>query len=195
MKKTHKATVRSVTEKHNKAGVVGRGLHAAPSSAGDITPALQKRKHLRRLARIFVRHHSPIYFIAVCTFRRQAILNHSDFYQVLVDAWESVGKHCGWVAGRYVVMPDHVHFFCSPLSKQANLSEFVGKWKNWTTRNTRPFHSASRLWQREFFDHLLRDMESYRQKWEYVQQNLVRAGLCERLNDWPYQGGINALQW
>ena len=39
------------------------------------------------------------------------------------------------------------------------------------------------LWQPGFFDHLLRNDESYAQKWEYVRENPVRAGLvhCSRL--------------
>ncbi len=41
-----------------------------------------------------------------------------------------------------------------------------------------------------FFDHLLRNDESYAQKWEYVRQNSVRAGLVESPEDWPYQGEI-----
>jgi len=38
------------------------------------------------------------------------------------------------------------------------------------------------------FDHILRNDESYTQKWEYVRENPVRAGLVPRADDWPYQG-------
>ena len=46
------------------------------------------------------------------------------------------------------------------------------------------------IWERGLFDHLIRNAESYAQKWEYVRQNPVRAGLVERAEDWPYQGEI-----
>ena len=46
------------------------------------------------------------------------------------------------------------------------------------------------FWQRGFFDHLLRSEESYAQKWEYVRENPVRAGLVQRAEQWPYQGEI-----
>ena len=46
------------------------------------------------------------------------------------------------------------------------------------------------LWQPGFFDHVLRNDESYSQKWEYVRQNPVRAGLVDRADEWPYQGKI-----
>lgn len=49
------------------------------------------------------------------------------------------------------------------------------------------------FWQRGFFDHLLRNSESYTEKWEYVRQNPVRAGLVRHPDDWPYQGEVVAI--
>jgi len=40
------------------------------------------------------------------------------------------------------------------------------------------------------FDHLIRSTESYVQKWDYVRENPVRAGLVSRREDWPFQGEI-----
>jgi len=41
------------------------------------------------------------------------------------------------------------------------------------------------VWQRGFFDHLLRSEESYSEKWNYVRNNPVRAGLVASGDDWP----------
>ena len=46
------------------------------------------------------------------------------------------------------------------------------------------------IWQPGFFDHVLRSDESYAQKWEYVRDNPVRAGLVAQSDDWPYQGEV-----
>jgi putative transposase len=45
-------------------------------------------------------------------------------------------------------------------------------------------------WQPGFFDHVLRNEESYAQKWNYVRENPVRADLVSSAEDWPYQGEI-----
>jgi hypothetical protein len=50
------------------------------------------------------------------------------------------------------------------------------------------------LWQREFFDHILRSDESYAQKWEYVRENPMRVGLVSDPDDWPFAGTIELLQ-
>jgi hypothetical protein len=49
---------------------------------------------------------------------------------------------------------------------------------------------SPKLWQPAFFDHILRSDESYGEKWNYVRENPVRAGLVKSSVDWPYQGEI-----
>lgn len=41
-------------------------------------------------------------------------------------------------------------------------------------------------WQRDFFDHRIRQHESHEEKAAYIRNNPVRAGLVEKPEDWPY---------
>lgn len=50
------------------------------------------------------------------------------------------------------------------------------------------------IWQREFFDHLLRSEESYDQKWNYVRDNPVRARLTLNASEWLFAGEIHQLR-
>ena len=52
---------------------------------------------------------------------------------------------------------------------------------------------SERVCQEEFFDHVLRSSESYSQKWDYVKENPVRAGLVKSSDEWPWQGEIESL--
>jgi REP-associated tyrosine transposase len=107
--------------------------------------------------------------------------------------------------GRYVIMPDHVHFFCRPELGARELSQFIGAWKSWTSRRIRALSgprsattataTATPLWQREFFDHVLRSNESYTEKWNYVFDNPVRAGLVSTAQEWKYAGEIEILMF
>lgn len=49
-------------------------------------------------------------------------------------------------------------------------------------------------WQKDFFDHVLRNQESLAEKWLYARQNPVRAGFVSDPDDWPYQGEICRLE-
>lgn len=106
----------------------------------------------------------------------------------------SVKLH-GWCVGSYVIMPDHVHFFCAPSSRPVALQDFVGRWKQWTGKAMkRELGFSTPVWQPGFFDHVLRSEESYAEKWEYVRHNPVGAGLVGGPEDWPYWGEIAALE-
>jgi hypothetical protein len=48
--------------------------------------------------------------------------------------------------------------------------------------------------KREFFDHVLRSEESYAEKWNYVRDNPVRAGLVTSSDHWPYLGRVEFLE-
>ncbi len=149
-------------------------------------------KHLRRLGQVWVE--PPIYLVTICTTQRDRLLARNAMAREIASALHDTSERTGWRVGRYVVMPDHIHFFCSPMADAASLSDFVGMWKRWTTRLAWRQGHEGRLWQPEFFDHLLRSDESYAQKWDYVAQNPVRAGLCGKPDEWPYQGEIVPLE-
>jgi REP element-mobilizing transposase RayT len=151
------------------------------------------RKHLRRLERVWVDW--PIYFITTCTFKRRAILASTEVAKILSDEWKDAHNHHGWAIGRYVIMPDHVHFFCSAELDAKTLPTFMQAWKQWTAKRMRELNFSRSVWQEEFFDHVLRSSESYSQKWAYVKENPVRAGLVASAPEWPWQGEIESLMF
>jgi len=113
---------------------------------------------------------------------------------ILTDEWRNAHDRHGWVIGRYVIMPDHVHFFCRAELAAKPLPIFIQRWKEWSSKRMAPELKASgSVWQEEFFDHVLRSSESYSQKWDYVKENPVRAGLVKSADDWPWQGEIESL--
>ncbi len=154
--------------------------------------------HLRRLERIWA--DSPIFFVTTCTHNRRRALANRQIASILLEEWRCAHDRHGWVVGRYVIMPDHVHFFCRAERDARTLSDFIGSWKRWTSRRItkllKPRSATAAtvpLWQREFFDHILRSSESYAEKWNYVFNNPVRAELVASADEWPYAGEIETL--
>ena len=78
--------------------------------------------------------------------------------------------------GGYVIMPDHIHFFCSPQDESAVIEPWITFWKREFRRELGV--SAPRL-QSDSFHHRLRGEESYAEKWEYVRANPVTSRLGE----------------
>lgn len=154
--------------------------------------SMHEKKHLRRLSQVW--EANPMYFITTCTDDRRAILADDETVGILVREWEQAMARHGWAVGSYIVMPDHVHFFCRASVSAKSLSQFVGKWKEWTSKKMIvDLNYSSPVWQKDFFDHILRSEESYSEKWNYVRNNPVRAGLVSEAEDWNYRGHIHFL--
>ena len=136
-----------------------------------------------RLDRLFQRHAAPVYFVTFNTHERTKSLATDAVHEAFL-AFAREAERRGIAVGRYVIMPDHIHLFvAAPL--EFNLSQWIRMLRRALSEaiTVPPPH-----WQEGFFDHLLRNDESYAQKWEYVRLNPARAGLCGAAGEWPYQG-------
>ena len=155
---------------------------------------MHKRPHrLRRLNTIFAPAR-PLFFLTICTANRRPLLAINDVHELFVTFCEASPEKAAVCVGRYVLMPDHIHTFVS-AADSASLSRWAGSLKKFLAAHWRKQNLAAPFWQEGYFDHLLRSNESYEEKWAYVKQNPVRAGLVEDADDWPYAGEIAARTW
>ncbi|MBI5766814.1 MAG: transposase [Verrucomicrobia bacterium] len=152
------------------------------------------RDHLHRLHNVWV--DNPIYFLTCCTAARRPILTQPAAAEILLATWQDADRVHGWVVGRHVIMPDHVHCFARPRPDAKPLSAFVRDWKRWTAKQIcDATGTPPPVWQLEFFDHVLRSPRSYAEKWDYVRANPVRAGLAATPDSWPHAGEGADLTW
>jgi putative transposase len=117
---------------------------------------MAEHKHLNRLTSIWITN--PVFFITTCTYQRAPILANEMVANILIEEWKNALDRHGWMVGRYVIMPDHVHFFCAPVvtgitdpgynsrmpgksgitdpgyKKTKDLSGFMQQWKQWTSK-------------------------------------------------------------
>jgi len=89
-------------------------------------------------------------------------------------------KESRWNPRLMVAMPDHLHVIAD-IPKQIGIEKVVRLFKSRTTMTT------DVEWQRDAFDHRIRNETAIRTKWHYVMMNPVRANLCASPSDWPYQ--------
>ena len=131
----------------------------------------------------------PLFFVTFCTHRRVRWLARPETHAVFIRFAARAERDFNIAVGRYVIMPDHVHLFvCGGLDFV--LGDWIGALKQALAKANKLSRKDKQIWQEGFFDHVLRSDESYAQKWAYVRDNPVRAGLVTRAEDWPYQGEI-----
>src|SRR5271157_5138787 len=177
------------------------GARRAPSGrrakAGGHRPPLQNcsmpklfKPRLQRLKTLFT--DCPIYYLTICTQDRRKILANPQIHESFRRFAQNATDWQVFV-GRYVIMPDHVHFVAAFSPQSPSLDKWIKSWKNALSKTLRAMHIPPRHFEKDFFDHVMRSEESYEEKWLYVRDNPVRAGLVKRWEDWPYQGEIHPL--
>lgn len=85
----------------------------------------------------------------------------------------------------WCVMPNHIHAAFSPVAPH-KLGTIVHSWKSFSAHAAnRVLARSGRFWQREYFDHLVRDEASLLKIVRYIEDNPRRAGL----RNWPWVSG------
>jgi putative transposase len=99
----------------------------------------------------------------------------------LVEAIHHYHKTNRWFCMAYVIMPDHVHLLLTPYPR-TSLSKLMQQWKGYTAK------TFGIKWQRNFFEHRLRNDESTKNKAAYMELNPLRKGLVQSSEKWPWFG-------
>lgn len=136
------------------------------------------------------------YFITVCTYQRQALFETCAGAQPCVPSHESVNspirrwlyelerKYPGVEIDTYCVMPDHIHAIVvlTGAHTGAPLPEIVKWYKTQTTnayigmvRRGECLPFKRHLWQRGYYEHVIRNDLELMETREYILGNLMKA--------------------
>ena len=139
-----------------------------------------------------------ILFLTVCSKDKGKIFNNSIFHDAVRKAWIEADA---WQTGYYMIMPDHIHWFCTPGRFPIyNLKQWIKYWKRVVTINYEKqlegrCPQRPNLWEKDFWDTQMRSFDHYIDKLNYAEQNPVVKELVNKSEDWPYQGYINKNLW
>ena len=154
----------------------------------DINNYFPNRRH--PASGVFITRNAPtIVYVTVCTHNRVPWLDCKEVHDHLISVWSNSKA---WSVGFYMIMPDHIHFFCAPNDLDIRLRNWMRFWKT-SFHKTAP--DKKWRWQYGEWDTRLRRSDNYHQKWEYVRDNPVRKELVVSPDEWPFQGELNELRW
>jgi len=131
-----------------------------------------------------------VYLVTFTTARRAC---HFEGWSIAADASRILGDATSWAPSRllaWVLMPDHFHGLVQ-LADGDELGHCVGRIKGISARALRADHpGVGRIWDRGFHDRALRAEEDVRAAARYVIANPLRAGLVERVGDYPFWDAV-----
>jgi putative transposase len=155
------------------------------------------------------------YFFTVVTYRRRAFLCNDDVLKALRDAIDKTRTQYPFTIDAWVILPDHMHAIWTLPPEDA---DFATRWrliKRYLTlacgaslhephlmTTSKIKHRESTLWQRRYWEHLIRDDDDYAKHMDYVHFNPVKHALVNRVMDWPHSSfhryvkqGLYAVDW
>jgi len=125
------------------------------------------------------------YFITCCISEgKKFFTDEKTVKTVLAILKETANSHDFYV-NCYCFMPDHLHLLVSGNKENSSLKNFIRMFKQ---KSSFEFKTSTKntLWQRSYYDHVLRRTEDLGKIAHYILNNPVRKGLVKDFRDYPY---------
>ena len=163
----------------------------------DSTDDLQRRRILRLATYDYAK--AGAYFVTICTHGKECLLGDvvndemvlHDAGRIVAAAWHNLPQHYGnTVLDTFVVMPNHVHgvLFIGPTVTDADapgaasrhgLPEILRAFKTFSSRRINEARGTpgATVWQRSYYDHIIRNETSLTRIREYIIRNPLQWSL------------------
>jgi len=124
--------------------------------------------------------------------KRTLLIDHVD---ILRDAFRTVKKRHHFHVDAMVIMPDHLHAMWTLPSDD---NDFAMRWmliKSGFSRRitkgercpvSRKLKGERGIWQRRYWEHLIKNDRDYNNHVDYIHFNPVKHGYVSQASDWPY---------
>ena len=129
------------------------------------------------------------YSLTFCTAHRQSFFTTHAAVGLAVEQIARAADEQLFAVIVYCFMPDHVHLLVEGQSADSDGKKFIARAKQYSGFHYKKEH-GSNLWQRYGFEHTLRDDELTLAVAKYILENPVRAGLVNRVEDYPFVGSL-----
>ncbi len=116
-----------------------------------------------------------VYFLTICTREKKKLLcdvkeaplaNEAPIV-TLTELGRIVKQATEKIPGidKYVIMPNHVHMILF-LRENRSISTIIRLWKSVIAAKY-----GNEIWQKSYYDHIIRDEADYKIKWKYIDDN------------------------
>jgi putative transposase len=155
------------------------------------------------------------FFFTAVAFDRRPVLDRPRARSLLREAIRAAKAARPFEVVAFVLLPDHLHTL---WQLPPDNGDFSTRWRQIKARFTHdlirdgrsaePVSPSRRrtgerdVWQRRFWEHVIRDEEDLRRHLDYIHWNPVKHGLVTRVRDWPWstfhryvRQGIYSADW
>ena len=156
---------------------------------------LPRRKNIR--LQNFDYSQAGFYFVTICTKDRQKLLSKivgGGFHAAPNTELSLIGReivktidfidnqYSDVFIDKYIIMPNHIHLIIilqgSQMGGHGNqpLHKIVGQLKSYTNKKYNDINKTKNLilWQKNYYDHIIRNEKEYQKIWKYIEINPLK---------------------
>lgn len=127
------------------------------------------------------------YSLTVCAWQRTQVFRDKRTVDLVWEQFRYTALHERCEITAYCFMPDHAHFLVAGVEEDSDFLRFVRLAKQrsgWRYRRA----GFDPLWQEGYYERVLRSDEDSPGVARYILGNPLRAGLVDRVEDYPFWG-------
>ncbi len=168
-------------------------------------PELPQRKQIR--IKDFDYSQNGYYFVTICTHNKQKILSEiidgktilNDLGKIVDFVWNDLKNHNDIKLHQYIIMPNHIHgiieicrerFQTVPDNQNYHfgIPEIIRQFKTFSSKRINehlkrnglePFPTG-KLWQKSYYEHIIRDEDDYINATQYIIDNPLKWDIKEK---------------
>ena len=129
------------------------------------------------------------YFFTVVTYNREKILIQPDNLKRLRLSFHHVMKKYPFIMDAVVILPDHIHCIWRLPPDDDDFStrwRLIKRYFSISMNASLTKRAEKKVWQRRFWEHLLRNEADWHTHMDYIHYNPVKHGYVQSPYDWPY---------
>ncbi|EJL98684.1 transposase [Pseudomonas sp. GM102] len=146
-------------------------------------------KHAHRLRSGRYSESGQIYLLTAVVLNREPLFRNFKNGRLVVDAFRTAEREEFATSLAWVVMPDHFHWLIELQTTQLSILMARTKSRIAVTVN-RSIRRQGPVWQHGYHDRAIRKEEDLQAVARYIVANPLRAGLVEKVGDYPLWDAI-----
>ncbi|HUF03145.1 MAG TPA: transposase [Aridibacter sp.] len=130
---------------------------------------------------------SGIHFVTIAAKERKPCFADESFARACKSLLLQLREKRQFNLYSYTFRPDHFHGLIGIGDSDSNLGKICGEFKSMTTREWWK-KEKGKLWQRQYYDHVIRSIDDLWETVSYIRDNPVKSDLVDRWDKWEHYG-------
>ncbi len=137
------------------------------------------------------------YFFTLVTYKRRRIFESNAAVELLRSAIRSVMNNHPFKIDAMVVLPDHLHCIWQLPNNDADYSTrwmLIKKYVSASVDSPKNHRGEKKIWQRRFWEHLIRDDDDLQRHFDYIHYNPVKHSYVMSPAQWCYSSFSHSVE-